>query len=107
MLAGQGGVKFIQEGKYKYIPYHKLFNRTEIVHIPGYGYFEGYANRDSLKYLDVYDLKGIRTLFRGTFRRPGFCRTWNIFVQLGATDDTYEMEKRRDNGSVGIHLCLR
>jgi len=93
VLAGQGGVKFIQEGKYKYIPYHKLFNRTEIVHIPGHGYFEGYANRDSLKYLDVYDLKGIKTLFRGTFRRPGFCRTWNIFVQLGATDDTYEMEK--------------
>ena len=93
VLAGQGGVKFIQEGRYKYIPYHKLFNRTEIVHIPGYGYFEGYANRDSLKYLNVYQLKGIRTLFRGTFRRPGFCRTWNIFVQLGATDDSYEMEK--------------
>ncbi|MEM9391176.1 MAG: saccharopine dehydrogenase C-terminal domain-containing protein, partial [Bacteroidota bacterium] len=56
VLAGQGIVKFIQEGKYKFIPYHKLFRRTEQVHIPGYGYFEGYANRDSLKYLDVYGL---------------------------------------------------
>ena len=92
VLAGQGIVKFIQEGTYKYIPYHKLFRRTEQVHIPGYGYFEGYANRDSLKYLDVYGLRGIRTIYRGTFRRPGFCRTWDIFVQLGATDDTYEME---------------
>ncbi len=92
VLAGQGIVKFIQEGKYKYIPYQKLFRRTEQVHIPGYGYFEGYANRDSLKYLDVYDLGGISTIYRGTFRRPGFCRTWDIFVQLGATDDTYEME---------------
>jgi saccharopine dehydrogenase (NADP+, L-glutamate forming) len=63
-----------------------------MVHIPGYGYFEGYANRDSLKYLDVYGLRGIRTIYRGTFRRPGFCRTWDIFVQLGATDDTYYME---------------
>jgi saccharopine dehydrogenase-like NADP-dependent oxidoreductase len=92
VLAGQGIVKFIQEGKYKYIPYPKLFRRTEQVHIPGYGYFEGYANRDSLKYLDVYGLRGISTIYRGTFRRPGFCRTWNIFVQLGATDDTYDME---------------
>lgn len=92
VLAGQGIVKFIQEGTYKYIPYHRLFRRTEMIHIPGYGYFEGYANRDSLKYLDVYGLRGIDTIYRGTLRRPGFCRTWDIFVQLGATDDTYEME---------------
>ncbi|TRX57753.1 saccharopine dehydrogenase [Fulvivirga sp. M361] len=92
VLAGQGIVKFIQEEKSKYIPYHRLFRRTEQVHIPGYGYFEGYANRDSLKYLDVYGLRDIKTMYRGTFRRPGFCRAWNIFVQLGATDDTYEME---------------
>ncbi len=92
VLAGQGSVKFIQESSFKYIPYQKLFRRTEQVYIPGHGYFEGYANRDSLKYLGVYGLQGIRTLYRGTFRRPGFCKAWDIFVQLGATDDTYIME---------------
>lgn len=92
VLAGRGIVKFIQEDKFKYIPYHKVFRRTEQVFIPGYGYFEGYANRDSLKYLDVYNLRGISTIYRGTFRRPGFCRTWDIFVQLGATDDSYTLE---------------
>lgn len=92
VMAGTGNVKFIQEGRYKYIPYHKLFSRTEIIHIPGHGYFEGYANRDSLKYLDLYKLHDINTLYRGTLRRPGFCKTWDVFVQLGATDDTYEME---------------
>ena len=92
VLAGQGVVKFIQEGRYKFIPYHKVFRRTEMIHIPEHGYFEGYANRDSLKYLDVYELQGIETLFRGTLRRPGFCKAWDIFVQLGATDDSYEME---------------
>ncbi|MDH5398708.1 MAG: saccharopine dehydrogenase NADP-binding domain-containing protein [Cyclobacteriaceae bacterium] len=90
--AGKGVVKFIQQGKYKYIPYQKLYRRTEPIFISGYGHFEGYANRDSLKYLDVYGLRGIKTLYRGTLRRPGFCRTWDIFVQLGATDDSYEME---------------
>lgn len=92
VLAGTGTVKFIQEGRYKYYPYHRLFRRTEILHIPEHGYFEGYANRDSLKYLNVYDLQGIRTLYRGTLRRPGFCKAWDIFVQLGATNDSYEME---------------
>jgi len=92
VMAGTGVVKFIQEGAYKYIPYHRVFRRSEVIHIPGHGYFEGYANRDSLKYLDVYGLRGIRTLFRGTLRRTGFCKAWDIFVQIGATDDTYEME---------------
>jgi len=92
VLAGQGTCKFIQEGRYKYIPYHKLFRRTEMIFIPGYGYFEGYANRDSLAYLDVYNLRGIDTLYRGTLRRPGFCASWDVFIQLGATDDSYEME---------------
>ncbi|MBC6400841.1 MAG: saccharopine dehydrogenase NADP-binding domain-containing protein [Ekhidna sp.] len=92
VLAGQGICKFIQEGRYKYIPYHKLFKRTEMIFIPGYGYFEGYANRDSLVYMNIYNLIGIRTLYRGTLRRPGYCSCWDVFVQLGATDDSYEME---------------
>lgn len=92
VLAGQGTCKFIQNGRYKYIPYQKLFRRTEAIYIPDHGYFEGYANRDSLAYLDVYNLRGIDTLYRGTLRRPGYCAAWDVFVQLGATDDTYEME---------------
>ena len=91
VLAGQGYVKFIQENRFKYIPYQKLFRRTEIINIPGYGNFEGYANRDSLKYLDAYKLQGIKTLYRGTLRRVGYCKAWNVFVQLGATDDTYQL----------------
>ena len=93
VLAGQGGAaKFIQEGKYKYIPYHKLFRRTEFLEVEGYGRFEGYANRDSLKYRSVYGLDDILTLYRGTIRRVGYSKAWNMFVQLGMTDDSYTME---------------
>ncbi|MBI9040152.1 saccharopine dehydrogenase family protein [Lutibacter sp.] len=93
VLAGQGGAaKFLQEGSYKYIPYHKLFRRTEILKIDGYGKFEGYANRDSLKYKSIYGLDTILTLYRGTIRRVGFSRAWNVFVQLGMTDDSYTIE---------------
>jgi saccharopine dehydrogenase-like NADP-dependent oxidoreductase len=73
VLAGQGGAaKFLQEGTYKYIPYCNLFRRTEFLEVEGYGKFEGYSNRDSLKYLDIYGLKNILTLYRGTIRRVGF-----------------------------------
>lgn len=93
VLAGQGGAaKFIQEGRYKYIPYHKLFKRTEFFEVEGFGRFEGYANRDSLKYRSIYGLDDILTLYRGTIRRVGFSRAWNMFVQLGMTDDGYVME---------------
>jgi saccharopine dehydrogenase-like NADP-dependent oxidoreductase len=97
VVAGQGGIaKFIQEGKYKYIPYHKLFRRTEFLSIEGYGKFEAYANRDSLNYREVYGLEDALTLFRGTIRRVGFSRAWNIFVQLGMTDDSYVMQGSED-----------
>ena len=93
VLAGQGGAaKFIQEGTYKYIPYHKLFRRTEFMEVEGYGRFEGYANRDSLKYRSVYGLDDALTLYRGTIRRVGYSKAWNMFVQLGMTDDSYTME---------------
>ena len=93
VLAGQGGAaKFIQEGTYKYIPYHKLFRRTEFMEIEGYGTFEAYANRDSLDYREAYGLQDVLTLYRGTIRRVGFSRAWNMFVQLGMTDDSYIVE---------------
>ena len=90
VLAGQGGAaEFLQEGQYKYIPYNRLFRRTELIKVEGYGKFEVYANRNSLKYHDVYGFKDILTLYRGTIRRVGFSRAWNIFVQLGMTEDGY------------------
>ncbi|MGB5237644.1 MAG: saccharopine dehydrogenase family protein [Flavobacteriaceae bacterium] len=93
VLAGQGGAaKFIQEGTYKYIPYHKLFRRTEFMEIEGYGTFEAYANRDSLNYRQAYGLENVLTLYRGTMRRVGFSKAWNMFVQLGMTDDSYTIE---------------
>ena len=90
VLAGQGGAaKFIQEGKYKYIPYNKLFRRTEFLEVDGFGRFEAYANRDSLKYREIYGLEDAQTCYRGTIRRVGFSKAWDVFVQLGMTDDTF------------------
>ncbi|MFN0274905.1 MAG: saccharopine dehydrogenase C-terminal domain-containing protein [Chitinophagales bacterium] len=92
VLAGQGTAKFLQNNSYKYIPYQKLFTRYDVLEVPGYGQFEGYPNRDSLKYRFVYGLENVETLVRGTLRKKGFCDAWNVFVQLGMTDDTYQLE---------------
>ena len=93
VLAGQGGAaKFLQENTYKYIPYNRLFRRTEFLDVENYGRFEAYANRDSLKYQSVYDLNNVKTLYRGTIRRVGFSRAWQVFVALGMTDDSYTID---------------
>jgi len=92
VLAGQGTAQYIENGDYKYIPYTSLFERTEHMEVLDAGEFEGYANRDSLSYRKSYGLDDIPTLFRGTLRRKGYSEAWNVFVQLGMTDDTYKIE---------------
>jgi len=91
VLAGQGTAQFIRNNLYKYIPYNKLFKRVEDVEVLNEGVFEAYANRDSLSYRESYDLSDIPTMFRGTLRRPGFSKAWDVFVQLGMTDDSFEL----------------
>src|SRR5690606_19460380 len=93
VVAGQGGAaKFLQQGTYKYIPYQRVFKRTEFLEVDGFGRFEAYANRDSLSYREVYGLQNAHTIYRGTMRRVGYSRAWNMLVQLGVTDDTYTIE---------------
>ncbi|MDA3819390.1 MAG: saccharopine dehydrogenase NADP-binding domain-containing protein [Candidatus Delongbacteria bacterium] len=88
VLAGQATSCYLENNKYKYIPYHQLFTRTAKTEVLDFGKFEIYPNRDSLSYRKTYGLEDIPSIFRGTFRRPGYCKAWNVFVQLGLTDDT-------------------
>jgi len=92
VVAGNGVSQFIHNGRYKYIPYHRLFDRVLNRKILSYGDFEVYANRDSLSYRGIYGLEDIPSMYRGTVRRPGFSKAWNVFVRLGATEDDYVIE---------------
>jgi saccharopine dehydrogenase-like NADP-dependent oxidoreductase len=97
VLAGQGTVKYLENGRLKFIPYHKLFSRIEKIEVEGfYGEFEGYPNRDSLKYIKTYGLESANTFIRGTLRGKGYCGAWNCLVQLGLTDDSYIIENSAD-----------
>lgn len=96
IVAGQGGVAaFRQNKELKYIPYSQLFKRTERFEIDGYGSFDGYANRDSLKYIDIYNIDEVETIYRGTLRKPDFCQGWDVLIELGLTDDSYILENSR------------
>lgn len=89
ILAGQGTARYMENGKYAFIPYQKLFTRAEKMYVEGLGDFEGYANRDSLSYRSIYGIEDVQTILRGTLRKAGYCEAWNVFVQLGITDDSY------------------
>ena len=92
VLAGQGTAHYIENSNLKSIAYNNLFQRTNTVNVLNAGIFESYFNRDSLSYRKSYGLDNIPTLYRGTLRRVGFCASWNMFVQLGLTDDSYKIE---------------
>jgi saccharopine dehydrogenase (NADP+, L-glutamate forming) len=92
VLAGQGTSKFLVHGEVKLVPYQQLFKRVETISFPGLGDFDGYHNRDSLNYQSIYGLEQVDTLLRGTLRRAGFCKAWDVFVQLGMTDDTASLQ---------------
>ncbi|MDP4821733.1 MAG: saccharopine dehydrogenase NADP-binding domain-containing protein [Saprospiraceae bacterium] len=89
VLAGRGTAQYLEDGKHKYVPYHRLFKEHRIIDIPGVGPMEVYPNRDSLLYKEVYGLDGIPNLIRGTLRYPGFCDAWHALVQIGLTDDSF------------------
>jgi len=93
ILAGQGTACYIDGGNYKYVPYNRLFSHVDKIAVDGIGTLDGYPNRDSLSYRKIYRLENIQTMLRGTLRQDGFCKAWNVFVQLGLTDDSYKIEE--------------
>ena len=88
ILAGAEGAKYLKEGISKSISYDEIFKDLTSINIPENEYFEGYANRDSLKYKSLYNLNYIKTLKRGTLRHKGFCETWSLLIDLGLTSNS-------------------
>jgi len=56
--------------------------------IVGFGDLEVYPNRDSLPYIDSYDISTVQSMFRGTLRYPGWCETLKAVVDLDLLDET-------------------
>jgi saccharopine dehydrogenase-like NADP-dependent oxidoreductase len=100
VLAGQGTAQYLENGKFRFIPYNRLFKNYRLIDVPGMGKYEVYANRDSLLYREVYGLSGIPNILRGTIRNRGFCDAWNALIKLGVTDGSYPIH---EGGGLSYH----
>jgi saccharopine dehydrogenase-like NADP-dependent oxidoreductase len=87
VMAGNGTAEYLSDGKIKILPYQRLFEEHETIYIENF-VFDAYANRNSIQYIDVYHIPEVKNILRGTLRYEGFCKAWNIIVNLGLTDDT-------------------
>lgn len=87
VLAGQGGTAtFLDQGRVRVVPPHRTFQTLTSIEVDGRPY-DGYPNRDSLGYRELYGLAEVETLVRGTLRSAGFSQSWDLLVQLGMVRD--------------------
>ncbi len=87
LMAGLNSGRYLESGHEINISNKDLFLRTFPLIIENLGEFEAYTNRDSIPYIDVYDIKEIQTFFRGTLRYKGWCETIKAIVELGLLND--------------------
>jgi saccharopine dehydrogenase-like NADP-dependent oxidoreductase len=87
LLAGKNSSRFQKGGQIVEIPGEQLFDDYWPVEIPGLGTFEGYPNRDSLPYAELYQISPIDWMFRGTLRNVGWCKTAKVISAMGLLDE--------------------
>jgi len=91
LMAGRNAARFRRDGDLVEVPGPDLFLNYECVPIEVEGRlipFEGYPNRDSLPYADLYGITQTRTMFRGTLRNQGWCPTLKKVAELGLLEET-------------------
>jgi len=89
-MAGKQGAMYLERGNVKIVPGSRIFSYTWPVEVDDIGTLEAYPNRDSLGYIELFDLKHADTMIRGTLRYPGWGETWQQIVNLGLP--TQDME---------------
>jgi len=83
LLASRNDAHFLKDGKDVNIAGKDLFDNFEVVDIAGVGKFEAYPNRNSTQYIDIYGIKNVKTMVRGTYRNIGWCPTIKKIADLG------------------------
>lgn len=84
--AGKDGAKFRKNGKVTVQNYEQLFTNNNVIHCNGVGDLAYYANRDSMHYIDTYNLDEASDFMRATLRHPDFCKGWDALITMGLTD---------------------
>lgn len=87
LLAGKNSAQYLKDGQQVLIPAEDLFKDYAIIKIEGLVEFEGYPNRNSLPYIQLYGIQSTKTMFRGTLRNKGWCPTMKKMVDLQLLDE--------------------
>ncbi|MBS3814336.1 MAG: saccharopine dehydrogenase C-terminal domain-containing protein [Candidatus Bipolaricaulota bacterium] len=85
--ASTSSARFLKEGEEIQVPSEDLFTAYEFKEIEGIGHFEQYPNRNSLPYMDKYNIPETDTIYRATLRNIGWCEALKKMVDLGLLDD--------------------
>jgi saccharopine dehydrogenase-like NADP-dependent oxidoreductase len=89
ILASKNGAFYLKKGKNVIIEPADLFKDRFTYEYPGIGTLEAYPNRDSTSYIEIYGIPETSTMYRGTFRFPGWCETLDAMKSLNMLDDTF------------------
>jgi saccharopine dehydrogenase (NADP+, L-glutamate forming)/spermidine synthase len=87
LLAGKNSAQYLMDGQQIFVPPQDLFDNYQMINIEGLDEFEGYPNRNSLPYIELYGIKSTKTMLRGTLRNKGWCSTIKKIVDLGLLEE--------------------
>ncbi len=83
IMAGNNSATYLKNGEIIEIPTENLFKNPVLIDFPEIGEMEVYPNRNSLSYINLYNLKGINTMYRGTFRYKNWCEIMDALKTIG------------------------
>jgi len=86
VVAARNPVRYLEDGLVVERTFPDLFRHPREIDVPDVGRLEAYPNRDCLRYVDLYELNAVESLFRGSLRYRGWCDTWRALFDLGLLD---------------------
>lgn len=82
VMAARNSATYLKDGEEINVPRDLTFANPETIEVGGTGSFEAYPNRDSLRYIELYGIDSVKTMYRGTLRYAGWCRLWHFLKKM-------------------------
>ncbi len=95
VLAARNSARYLRDGRIVETPGKDLFLDVFEQDVDGVGRLEVYPNRDSIPYSEIYSIPETKTMFRGTFRNLGWCKTWKLIADMNYLDENPRHVKGR------------
>jgi len=85
VMASNNEARFLQKGKIINVQGKDIFKNPFIIDVSDIEELEVYPNRDSVPYIDIYEIPETQTMYRGTFRYKGWCEALDALKTLNLT----------------------